>query len=189
MNKFKATYAEYPPLFWRVLGLSFIDQLGWAIIFPFFSLFITERFNVGMTEVGTIFLIYSVTGIIGNMIGGALTDRFGRKVMIIVGLFFSAMTNLGIGLITDFNLFLIVAVLAGFFSMIGQPAHQALLTDILGEGKTNRRIWDVPNCCKSNGCDWTCIGYNALSEVFYLFVYWRCDYIHVICVFCDVLHS
>ena len=77
MNKFKATYAEYPPLFWRVLGLSFIDQLGWAIIFPFFSLFITERFNVGMTEVGTIFLIYSVTGIIGNMIGGALTDRFG----------------------------------------------------------------------------------------------------------------
>ncbi len=135
MNKFKATYAEYPPLFWRVLGLSFIDQLGWAIIFPFFSLFITERFNVGMTEVGTIFLIYSVTGIIGNMIGGALTDRFGRKVMIIVGLFFSAMTNLGIGLITDFDLFLIVAVLAGFFSMIGQPAHQALLTDILGEEK------------------------------------------------------
>ena len=135
MNKFKASYAEYPPLFWRVLGLSFIDQLGWAIIFPFFSLFITERFNVGMTEVGTIFLIYSVTGIFGNMIGGALTDRFGRKAMIIVGLFFSALTNLGIGLITNFNWFLTVAFLAGFFSMIGQPAHQALLTDILGEDK------------------------------------------------------
>ncbi len=135
MNKFKAMYAEYPPLFWRVLGLSFIDQLGWAIIFPFFSLFITERFNVGMTEVGMIFLIYSLTGIVGNMIGGALTDRFGRKAMIIVGLFFSAFTNLGIGLITNFDWFLIFAVLAGFFSMIGQPAHQALLTDILGEDK------------------------------------------------------
>ena len=109
--------------------------------------------------------------------------------MIIVGLFFSAMTNLGIGLITDFDLFLIVAVLAGFFSMIGQPAHQALLTDILGEEKRTEGFGMFRIVCKSYGCDWTCTGYNALSEVFYLFVYWRCDYIHVICVFCDVLHS
>ncbi len=65
--------------FWLIIVGMFIDQLGGMLVFPFFGLYITSKYNVGMTEVGVLFTIFAVTGVIGSFIGGALTDKFGRK--------------------------------------------------------------------------------------------------------------
>ena len=52
------------------------------MLFPFFSLYITEKFNVGMTQAGIILGLFSISGLFGQMIGGALTDKFGRRKLI-----------------------------------------------------------------------------------------------------------
>jgi MFS family permease len=117
------------------VGASFIDTLGGALIFPFFSLYITQKFNVGMVEVGLLFTIFAVSGMIGGLIGGALTDRFGRRSMIIFGLIASAFTALAMGLIGDLRLFYTLAGAAGLMSSTGRPAQQAMVADLLGEEK------------------------------------------------------
>ena len=76
-------YKEFPTHFWVLTGASFIDRLGGALIFPFFSLYLTQKFSVGMIEVGYLFMIFSIGSFFGNMIGGALTDKFGRKAILI----------------------------------------------------------------------------------------------------------
>ncbi|MEE9514087.1 MAG: hypothetical protein V3V46_08410 [Anaerolineales bacterium] len=44
------------------------------MIFPFFSLYVTRKFNVGMTQAGVLLVIFSIAGLIGSMIGGASFD-------------------------------------------------------------------------------------------------------------------
>ena len=133
LTRLKSTYYEYPKKFWLVVGVSFIDRVGGTMLFPFFSLYITWKFDVGMTQAGIVLGIFSAFGMIGNMIGGALTDKFGRRKLIIFGLVFSAMSTLSLGLVNDLNVLYPLAVVVGLLSNIAGPAHQAMIADILPE--------------------------------------------------------
>ncbi len=133
LRNFRDLYHEYPPQFRVLIGALFIDRLGGALIFPFLTLYITRQFGVGMTEVGIIFGLFSLSSIVGSMIGGALTDHLGRKQMLIAGLVISALTSLFMGAAHSFALFCSGAVIAGLFSNIGGPAQQAMVADLLPE--------------------------------------------------------
>jgi len=130
---FKKIAREFPRRFWTVIGVSFIDHLGGTMLFPFFSLYITEKFNVGMTQAGIVLGIFSLAGLFGQMIGGALTDKFGRRKLIIFGLIFSALSTLTLGLVNDFSVLIPLAFVIGLLSDIAGPAHGAMIADILPE--------------------------------------------------------
>ena len=110
---------------------TFIDRLGGGIIFPFLSLYVAQKFNVGMTEVGLIFGVWSASSLVGSMIGGALADKFGRKAVIIFGLLSSATSGILMGLVTRISAFYFLALVAGIFSEVGHPASQAMVADLL----------------------------------------------------------
>jgi MFS family permease len=135
INKFKAVYAEYPQQFWLLMFATFVDRTGGTLLFPFFALYITKKFGVTMIEAGIVFLIFSVTSIVGTTIGGALTDRLGRKGVVIFGLVVSALSSLTMAFIEDLTMFYLAAVFVGLVSHIGQPARQAMIADLLPEEK------------------------------------------------------
>lgn len=126
---------EFPRKFWIVVGVSFIDHVGGTMLFPFFSLYITQKFNVGMTEAGIVLGIFALSGLFGQMIGGALTDKFGRRNLIIFGLIFSALSTLTLGLVKEFSVLIPLAVVIGLLSDMAGPAHGAMIADILPEQK------------------------------------------------------
>jgi MFS family permease len=133
LNQFRAIYDEYPRQFWVLILGSFIDRLGGALLFPFFTLYITRKFGVGMTTVGVIFGIFSISSVVGSMFGGALTDRLGRKGMLLFGLVMSALSSLVMGLVNDLGLFLVVAAFVGVLTDTAGPARQAMVADLLPE--------------------------------------------------------
>jgi MFS family permease len=67
-------YHEFPRLFWIVVVVSFVDGIGSTLLFPFFALYITQKFGVGMTQAGILLGMSSLFGLVGSMAGGALTD-------------------------------------------------------------------------------------------------------------------
>ena len=127
----RGIYRDYPRTFWTLIGATFIDRLGGALLFPFFALFVTDRFGVGMTEVGILFTIFAVASVAGSMIGGALTDRLGRRWMIIFGLVVSALSSLMMGIVTDMHLFFALAAVVGLLGDVGGPAQQAMIADLV----------------------------------------------------------
>ena len=133
LHRLQSTYHEYPSRFWVLVGASFIDRVGATILMPFFALYVTHRFGVGMTEAGLLFSVFSVSGFAGNMLGGALTDRFGRKGMVLFGLVFSALSNLTMGFVGTLSTFYVLAVFVGFLSDVAGPAHGAMVADLLPE--------------------------------------------------------
>src|SRR5689334_4960236 len=135
MNRVSQIYHEYPRDFWMMIVVNFVDRLGGSLLFPFFALYVTKKFNVGMTEVGGLFAIFFISGFIGSFPGGALTDRFGRKGIIIFSLIATSFSTLLMGFVNEFQLFLLVAFISGIFTDVGGPAYEAVFMDILPEEK------------------------------------------------------
>lgn len=132
-NRIRSVYYEFPRKFWTVVGVSFIDRVGGTLLFPFFALYITQKFGVGMTQAGIILGLFSVFGLFGGIIGGALTDRLGRRKLILFGLVFSALSTLTLGLVNKFAMLYPLAMFIGLLSDIAGPAHGAMIADILPE--------------------------------------------------------
>lgn len=135
LQKISKLYYEYPRTFWVVIVITFIDRIGGSLLFPFFALYITSKFNVGMTDVGVLFAAFSLSSFAGSAIGGALTDRFGRKGIIMFGLIASSFSTVAMGLISSFQVFFFLALFVGILTDVAGPAHQAMIADILPEEK------------------------------------------------------
>jgi MFS family permease len=134
-NRLSKTYHNFPRKFWVVVGVNFIDGIGGTLLFPFFSLYITQKFHVGMTTAGVILGLFSIFGLIGSMVGGALTDKFGRRKLILFGLVFSALSTLSLGLVDTLAALYPLSIFVGLLSHLAMPAHQAMIADILPEEK------------------------------------------------------
>jgi MFS family permease len=96
--KLRRIYNEYPRAFWVYNIVVFSDRFGGFMLYPFFALYLTQKFQIGMTTVGGIFALFSLSGFVGSALGGALTDRMGRKAVILFSLVMSAISALGMGL-------------------------------------------------------------------------------------------
>ena len=135
MDKLGSFFNEYPRTFWTLMGVSFIDHLGGALLFPFFALYITSKFDVGMTEVGILFALFSISSFIGSALGGALSDRLGRRGMLIFSLISTSLSSILMGLVNSLGLFYLLALLVGIFTDVGGPARQAMMADLLPADK------------------------------------------------------
>lgn len=132
-TRLEKLYHQFPPRYWVIVLTFFIDSIGGTLLFPFFSLYITQKFNVGMTQAGMVLAMFSIFGIVGNMIGGALTDRLGRRKLILFGLVFSALSTLSLGFVNSLAVLFPLAAFIGLLSDIAGPANQAMMADILDE--------------------------------------------------------
>lgn len=135
IKKIHSTIEEYPKTFWIMMLGMFIDQLGGNFMYPFFTLYITERFGVGLSQVGILLGIQTAGRILGGLVGGSLADRYGRKKLILFGLLVSGLFSVVIILISQFQWLLPVAATAGFLGAMAGPANQAMMADILPESK------------------------------------------------------
>jgi MFS family permease len=135
LTRTRNVYNEYPRAFWVYNIIVFIDRLGGFMLYPFFALYLTQKYDIGMSTVGIIFGIFSVTGMVGSALGGAIADRMGRKSVIITSLLLSSLSALGMGFAPSLEIFIAVVVIVGTLSSIGGPAHEAVVADLLPEEK------------------------------------------------------
>ncbi|MHB8193022.1 MAG: MDR family MFS transporter [Bellilinea sp.] len=134
-RRIRSLYQEFPKQFWILVVGMFIDRLGGALLFPFFSLYLTRKFQIQMTEVGLIFGLFALSSFLGSMVGGALTDRWGRKKILLFGLAMSGLSSVLMGVIDLLPMFLVVTLVVGILSDVAGPAYQSLVADLLPENQ------------------------------------------------------
>jgi DHA1 family tetracycline resistance protein-like MFS transporter len=66
-----------------ILGITFIDILGFSILIPLLPYFV-KHFGVGDVVVGFLFTAFALTQFIGSPLWGNLSDRIGRKKVLII---------------------------------------------------------------------------------------------------------
>ena len=74
-----------------MLGM-FIDNLGGNLIYPFFTLYVTAKFGVGLSMVGLVcWAPKQPAACWAGIVGGGLADRYGRKKLMLFGLLVSGL--------------------------------------------------------------------------------------------------
>jgi len=126
---------EYPTPFWVLMTGTFIDRLGTNLIMPFLAIYVVQRFDAKITQVGLIFTFFALSSGIGNLLAGALADRFGRRFTLILSLVCAATARIALGLAPNFTMLYLAAAFAGLFGAIGWPAQLAMTADLLGPQK------------------------------------------------------
>ena len=115
------------PLFLMALTI-FIDFAGFGLILPLLP-FWAEHLGANPTEIGLILTIYALAQFIFTPILGALSDRYGRKPIIVVSLLIEAFSLALSGLAGSFMVLLIARFIGGIgASNIGSA--QAVVADV-----------------------------------------------------------
>ena len=135
LERIQNVYQEYPQPFWVLMTGTFIDRLGTNLIIPFLAIYIVQRFEAKITQVGLIYTLFAIGSGLGNFLAGALADRFGRRFTLILGLVCAATARIALGLADNFTGLYIAAACAGLFGAIGWPAQLAMTADLLGPQK------------------------------------------------------
>lgn len=135
LSKLKQTYHEFPKAFWVVMLGLFIDNIGGSLLFPFLTLYVTQKFNVSLIDIGWIHVVSTMVNVVGTSVGGAMADKYGRKTIGLVGLFGSALITIPLGLTNNWEVFIIFNLLTAFMGHFAGPAFQALLADLLPSEK------------------------------------------------------
>lgn len=97
---------------------------------PFFAIYFQDQLGLSAGFIGLGFLLQSVMGVFAVLAGGYITDKFGRRKLILVSILSCAGTNLLFPLVGGAGSYLLVSLLLGGCLALYFPASLAILTDL-----------------------------------------------------------
>jgi len=132
-------FKGYDRRVWILFVGRIVAVAGFSVVMPFLAIYLHNKLGVPMSIVGLIFLAAASTGAVGQILGGEIADRFGRKRVMSVSIGARALLFVLISLVIATSMdFLSIAVLVVLSSLLGnmfEPASNAMIADIVGPGK------------------------------------------------------
>lgn len=119
----------------NVLILAFtllVVMLGFGVIIPILPFYI-ESMGAGGTELGLLVASYAVMRLIFGPIWGSLSDRVGRKPILMVGVLGYGITMVLFGLATKLWMLFVFRALSGVLSSATSPTTMAYISDSTSE--------------------------------------------------------
>ena len=104
-------------------------MMGSGLVAPILSLY-AQTFGVASTLVGTLVTIFGIGRLVANLPAGYLSQRIGRRPLLVGGPLLVAGSSVGAALVGDFNGLLFWRLLQGIGSGIYITASMAALADI-----------------------------------------------------------
>ncbi|KPL82247.1 MFS transporter [Levilinea saccharolytica] len=105
-----------------------VVMLGFGIIIPILP-FYAENLGANGTALGVLMAIFSVMQFIFSPIWGGLSDRIGRKPVILIGVLGNALAQLFFGLSTSLWMLIAARALSGILSSATLPTTMAYISD------------------------------------------------------------
>jgi MFS family permease len=109
--------------------------MGHGVSFPFLAIYFTSTLGVSAWMVGAVMSMSALAGGFSKYAGGYVSDRVGRKGVMLFALAGRGLTTLGIGLLALQEVppwipIAVLFVLGGAFVRVFEPASQAMVADI-----------------------------------------------------------
>ncbi len=109
-----------------------VVMLGFGVVIPIIPFFI-EDMGAGGTELGLLVASYAIMRLIFGPIWGSLSDRVGRKPILMVGIFGYGITMILFGLATKLWMLFVFRSLSGILSSATSPTTMAYISDSTSE--------------------------------------------------------
>ncbi|WP_130471501.1 MFS transporter [Candidatus Magnetaquicoccus inordinatus] len=118
----------------------FMDLLGFGMVLPLMPLYAADpRFQASAAEIGWLMAIFSLMQFVFAPLWGRLSDRIGRRPVLLIGLFGSSFSYLLYGLAESYTLLLLARALAGIMGA-NIAVAQAALADLTTPEKRTKAM-------------------------------------------------
>jgi MFS family permease len=130
----KNIWERFPSGIWLMMGLDTLLTIGWSSASPFLALYLYNVRGLSMSLVGMIFLVGGLMTGATNLLGGMLSDRFGRRRLLIAIAAVSTLFSLFLALLIGMSapILLIIAFFIATRSINGTigPTTGAIVADL-----------------------------------------------------------
>ncbi|WP_285842541.1 MDR family MFS transporter [Ureibacillus chungkukjangi] len=132
----------FHPLVWSILLGTIFTRAASFMTIPFLALYLHNELHATPLVIGVTLGAAQLFATFGGIFGGYLTDKLGRKLVIIFTIFVWSGVFIGFALVQNVLLFIILSSLNGLCRSFFEPATQALMIDFT-EKEKRRRLFSI----------------------------------------------
>jgi MFS family permease len=135
MSDFLARTRAYPRQFWLLFWGMLLSTIGSSMIWPFLMVYASERLNLPLTQTATLITLNSTASLVMTFAAGQITDRVGRKMVMVVSLLSNAVVYLFLSHATTYTQFAILMLMLGASNPLYRVGADAMLADLVASEK------------------------------------------------------
>jgi MFS family permease len=124
------TVSGLPRTFWWLWVGTLVNRVG-AFVLPFLAFYLTDQLDLTPAFVGLVLGTFGFGSIIATLLGGVLSDRLGRRPVLLLSQLSTAAVLVALGLTSRPIAVLLLCGLLGLTSNTARPAFSAMMTDIV----------------------------------------------------------
>ncbi len=133
LTKLRKITDRYPKQFWLLFGGMLISMIGATMIWPFLLIYASKRLDLPLAQIATLMTINAAVGVAFTFVAGPVTDKFGRKWVMVFGLLVNAVIYLFMMRATTYASFAVLMALAGASSPLYRIGADAMIADLIPE--------------------------------------------------------
>nr|BAA12628.1 YqjV [Bacillus subtilis] len=138
MKKWK----DIHPISWTIIIGTIFGRMATSMSIPFLAIYLTAVQGASASYAGLVIAASSSVGILASFYGGYISDKFGRKNMMLVSIFGWMLVFAGFAAASNLWVFFVVNALNGLCKSLFEPASKALLSDMTEE-KTRLLVFNL----------------------------------------------
>ena len=127
---FGTTVSGLPTTFWWLWTGTLVNRAG-AFVLPFLAFYLTDELDLTPSFVGLVLGGFGLGSVVASLVGGVLSDRLGRRPVLLGSQLGTAATLVVLGVTTSQAGVVLLVALLGLTSNSARPAFSAMTTDIL----------------------------------------------------------
>jgi MFS family permease len=128
--RINALTADLPATFWFLWLGTLVNRLGGFVV-PFLTLYLTSQRGASPAQAAFIVSMAGAGSFLSQLVGGELTDRLGRRPVMLMSFFITPVAILTLGLVQAIWLIMLAVLLSGFFTDLYRPAVNASVADLV----------------------------------------------------------
>lgn len=126
----RPTLSGLPATFWWLWVGTLVNRAG-AFVLPFLAFYLTDELDLTPSFVGLVLGGFGLGSVVASLIGGELSDRLGRRPVLLGSQLSTVVTLVALGVTTSHAGVLVLVSLLGLASNTARPAFSAMMTDIV----------------------------------------------------------
>jgi MFS family permease len=129
-KRFKSLTEGLPPTYWLIWTGTLINRLGGFVI-PFLTLYLTSQRKIPVSQAALMVSLFGAGSFIAQLTGGELTDRLGRRPVMLTSFLVTPAAMITLGLSRAMLLIAVATFVVGFFTDMYRPAVGAAIADLV----------------------------------------------------------
>lgn len=127
----RSSQNQYPRQFWLLFWGMLISTIGSSMIWPFLMIYVSKQLDVALTIAASLNTISATVSLLFSFLAGPITDRVGRKWVMVVSLLLNGVAYLALSQAGSYLAFACIMGFQGMVNPLYRVGGDAMMADLV----------------------------------------------------------